>query len=100
MYLKQKKDLPAWFRWFIDNSNIGPAYRDHERQEILLQETDLDWTIVRPVGLTNAGPKPVKVSIDNNPGLGLTISRRSVADFMVKEVEKRNYVRSCPTISS
>ncbi len=36
-----KKDLPAWFRWFIDNSNIGYTYRDHERQEKLLMNSKL-----------------------------------------------------------
>lgn len=49
-----KDDLPGWFRWFIDNSNIGVAYKDHEHQEKLIRESDLDWTIVRPSGLTNS----------------------------------------------
>ena len=34
-----KNDLPPWFRWFIDNSNIGYTYRDHERQEKLLMKS-------------------------------------------------------------
>ena len=32
-----KKDLPFWFRWLIDHSNIGYTYRDHELQEDLLK---------------------------------------------------------------
>ncbi|MEO0331023.1 MAG: hypothetical protein AAF223_04960, partial [Bacteroidota bacterium] len=38
-------DIPKWFRWFIDNSNIGVAYQDHERQEKILSKSSLDWTI-------------------------------------------------------
>jgi putative NADH-flavin reductase len=51
---KSKDELPKWFRYLIDISNIKYAYRDHERQENLLMNTDLDWTIVRPVGLSNS----------------------------------------------
>lgn len=28
-----RKDIPFWFRWTIDFSNIRYAYEDHERQE-------------------------------------------------------------------
>ena len=34
-------EIPGWFRWFIQNSNIGPAYRDHERQEALPGEVGM-----------------------------------------------------------
>ncbi|TRX56209.1 hypothetical protein FNH22_16350 [Fulvivirga sp. M361] len=49
-----KRDVPAWFNWFINNSNIGFAYKDHEKQEELLKKSNLRWTIVRPTGLTNS----------------------------------------------
>lgn len=48
-----RKEIPAWFSWVIQNSNIRPAYEDHERQEALLKQSSLDWTLVRPTGLTN-----------------------------------------------
>ena len=34
-------DIPFWFRWLIDSSNIGPAYLDHERQEVLVRASSL-----------------------------------------------------------
>ncbi|QCX01667.1 SDR family oxidoreductase [Aggregatimonas sangjinii] len=63
-----RKDIPFWFRWMIDFSNIKYAYRDHERQEALLEKSAMEWTIVRPVGLTN-GRKDQKIieSIQNFP---------------------------------
>lgn len=79
-----RKDIPGWFRWFVDNSNIGAAYQDHERQEKLLTDSDLNWTIVRPVGLTNSKKsESVLESFDNNPKPSLTISRQSVAEYLV-----------------
>lgn len=86
--LETKKDIPFWFRWMIDNSNIGAAYKDHERQEKLLEDSDLDWTIVRPVGLTNSkNIQKITESIKNSPKPSLTIGRISVANYMVESLE-------------
>ena len=83
-----RKDLPFWFRWMIDYSNIGVAYRDHERQEKLLEASTLDWTIVRPVGLTNVvKPQEVQESYENFPKPGLLISRGAVGRYMVDCLE-------------
>ncbi|MEO9484212.1 MAG: NAD(P)-binding oxidoreductase [Ekhidna sp.] len=79
-----KKYLPGWFRWFIDHSNIGVAYSDHERQEKLLEGSKMDWTIVRPVGLTNSKRKQhIRETYGNQPKPSLTINRLSVARYLV-----------------
>jgi len=49
-----KKDLPSWFRWLLDHSNLRYPYRDHERQEELIKRSGIEWTAVRPVFLTNS----------------------------------------------
>jgi len=95
-----KKDLPIWFRWLIDHSNIGIAYRDHERQEDLLKQSTLEWTIVRPVGLTNGTKEhAVRVSINNVPKPSLTISRSDVARFMIGALYEKSYIKKDPVIS-
>jgi uncharacterized protein YbjT (DUF2867 family) len=94
-----KKDIPGWFRWLIDHSNIGYPYRDHERQEDLLKQSTLSWTTVRPAGLTNSvNNKPVQVSIHNSPKPGLTISRQNVARFMIKVLEEGLYINEAPAV--
>jgi uncharacterized protein YbjT (DUF2867 family) len=94
-----KKDIPAWFRWLIDHSNIGYPYRDHEMQENLLKQSTLSWTAVRPVSLTNSVKnKNVQVSINNSPKPGLTISRQNVARFMIKVLQEDLYVKQAPTV--
>lgn len=86
--LETRKDIPFWFRWMIDNSNIGAAYKDHERQEHLLESSDVMWTIVRPVGLVNSKKtQTIRESFDNTPKPSLTISRLSVARYMVESAE-------------
>jgi len=96
-----RKDIPFWFRWTIDFSNIKHAYQDHKRQEILLEESKLDWTIVRPVGLTNStAEKNIIESFENNPKPNLLISRKNVAKYMVDSAEKNTLIRSKITISN
>jgi nucleoside-diphosphate-sugar epimerase len=97
-----KKDIPWWFRWLIDNSNIGVAYQDHERQEKLLDNTLLNYTAVRPVGLTNSlATQKVRVTLENNtPIPNLTISRLTTAKFMLDCLEQNLYNRQKPIISA
>ncbi|MEQ9427004.1 MAG: NAD(P)H-binding protein [Cyclobacteriaceae bacterium] len=81
---ESKDDIPKWFKWFIDNSNISYAYKDHERQEQLLMASNLKWTIVRPVGLVNSKRQQlIRETFGNQPKPSLTISRQSVAIYML-----------------
>lgn len=94
-----RKDIPFWFRWLIRFSNIGYAYKDHERQEKMLQKTDLNWTVVRPVGLTDEKKiKEVEVSLNNTPKPKLMISRFNTARFMMDVLEKNLYIREFPVV--
>jgi uncharacterized protein YbjT (DUF2867 family) len=96
-----KKDLPGWFRWLIDNSNIGPAYKDHETSEDLLAGSDLEWTVIRPVGLTNNPTiKKPKISLGSHPKPNLTISRRSVASYMLDIINNPDTIGKAFTLSS
>lgn len=95
-----KKDIPKWFKWFIDNSNIGAAYREHERQEQILTASNLAWTIVRPVGLSNSKKKErIKVTFENNPKPNILISRKSVANYLVACLEDDNLIHKKVVIS-
>lgn len=95
-----KADLPGWFRWLIDHSNISFGYQDHERSEEILEQSDLEWTILRPVGLTNgAGRRKIRVSYGSTPKPSLLISRKNVAKFMVKCMAERLHIGERVTIS-
>jgi uncharacterized protein YbjT (DUF2867 family) len=93
--------IPSWFAWLIDNSKLSVAYLEHERQEALVRNSGLDWTIVRPVGLTNSQkPKPVKVIFGNEQKPSLTISRKDTAGFMIDILNHSDYFQKVPTIYS
>lgn len=95
-----KNDIPKWFKWFIDNSNIGIAYKDHERQERILSNSNIDWTIVRPVGLTSSKRvEQIKETFDNKPKPSILISRKSVATYLVESLEKDTLIKTRVVIS-
>jgi putative NADH-flavin reductase len=95
-----RTDIPGWFRWFIEHSNILYPYEDHARQEDLLKQTSLEWTAIRAVGLINSKrKKTIIVSFNNTPRPRLTIGRRSLAAFMLDVLEKKMYVREMPVVS-
>tara|TARA_R110000868_G_scaffold103289_1_gene284538 strand:- start:880 stop:1530 length:651 start_codon:yes stop_codon:yes gene_type:complete len=94
-----KHDIPFWFRWVIDYSNVGLAYKDHERQEILLEESDLNYTVVRPAGLTNFKKQKVRETFENSPKPSLTISRKSVADYMIRCIDNESLFQKKAVIS-
>jgi len=96
-----KNDIPFWFRWLINNSNIGAGYRDHERQEALLNTSPLEWTSIRPVGLTNfKGGKSIRTTIArNSPKPNLVISRSDVAHFVLEVYQEKSYLKQAVIIS-
>lgn len=98
---ESKQDIPILFRFMIDYTNIGVVYRDHERQEEIWGKSDLDWTVVRPVGLTNeTDPRPVGTLLESRTAKPdkLTISRRMVAEFILDALESDRFIRQQPII--
>ena len=88
-----KKELPGWFRWLLDNSTIRYQYLDHERQEQVAKDSNLDWTAVRPVFLTNSSAvREVIVHTEREGNPKSYISRRNLAAFMLKVLEKNLYL--------
>ena len=53
---------------------LRPVFLDHERQEQLVRQSGLDWTIVRPSAFTDAPA--------GERDLRLKISRADIADFL------------------
>tara|TARA_A100001011_G_scaffold326260_1_gene349681 strand:+ start:38 stop:691 length:654 start_codon:yes stop_codon:yes gene_type:complete len=82
-----KNDIPKWFKWLIDKSNIGIAYKEHEKQEKIIYKSKLNWTIIRPVGLSNF-KKEEKIieTFNNKPKPNMLISRKSLAKYLLQSI--------------
>ena len=73
---------------------------DHEQQEALVRNSDLDWTIVRPAAYTD-GPQTNAYRHGDEIGknLKLKISRADVASFILKGLDNNFYLQQQPSIS-
>ena len=92
------KDMHFIARWLIRKSNIWKAYEDHDRQEKLLRNSNLDWTIVRPVMLNNRETEKYTAVLGKPGGGG--ISRQGVARFIVDILESGKFEKDCVTLFS
>ena len=94
----------SWLmRAIIACSNIAVQYKDHGLVDKEVKESNVDYVIVRPVMLKDGDGKPVKLcGNDGTKGAGLTstISRKSVAIFMVDATEKSDWDKTTPVVTN
>jgi putative NADH-flavin reductase len=73
---------------------------DHETQEAAVKESDLDWTIIRPSGLTDTPRTGVYDVGENIPATTSKIARADVADLILKELEQNALIGKAVTITN
>lgn len=79
---------------------LGQAYDDKSIQESLIKESDLDWTIVRPVVLTKGRRRGrYRVLVEPREWRNGLISRADVADFLVKQIDDETHLHEAPVIA-
>ena len=77
----------------------GPVLRDAEAHAKLLEASGLDWTIVRGPML-NEGPHTGNYRVGwVGVNTGARIARADVADFMLKQLTDKTYLKQAPMIS-
>ncbi len=92
--------LGLYYTLFVVPLILYFYFRDKEIQEHLIKKSKLDWIIVRPGQLTN---RKKKGKYRHGQGLGsyiLTrwISRKDVADFMLKQLNDDTYLHKTTAV--
>jgi putative NADH-flavin reductase len=79
---------------------LKTIYQDKDRQESLIQNGEVDWTIIRPGFLTN-GPltKEYRVFTDLRGVKAGKISRADVAHFILEELATNRYLGQTPLLT-
>jgi uncharacterized protein YbjT (DUF2867 family) len=71
------------------------VYADKDRQERVIRDSQLDWTIVRPARLVNRAAHGGYRTITKFDGERMTtISRADVAAFIIKELREHRFSRA------
>lgn len=94
-------NLDFYWKYVMFGFILRQVFADHERQEALVKNSNLDWTIVRPSAFTD-GPHTGRYrhsfsSTDRN--ITLQISRADVADFILKQLLDRSSLHQTPSLS-
>ncbi len=93
--------LPMFYKYFLAPIFMHHLYLDHNLQEQHIQQSQLDWTIVRP-GVLNNG------QLTSSYQHGLTadcqsisskISRSDTAQFMLNQLSSELYLHETPFLS-
>ena len=73
-------------------------FKDHHTQETIVKKSSLDWTIVRAAVL-NDKPASGKYRASNS-GPVRKISRADLANFLVKQISDKSYIRQAISVTS
>ena len=95
---ESKDQVPFAFKMLMKTALKKPM-EDKERQEALVKASGLDWTIVRPGGLTN-GPATGQYKSGLDPKIGAgQVARADVAAFVLQQLTDDAYLLKAPAIS-
>ena len=79
---------------------LRSARKDHEAQEAAVKASDLDWTIVRPSGLTDT-PLTGNYQVGENIRAKTSqIARADVADLILKVLDDETFFHKAVTITN
>jgi putative NADH-flavin reductase len=96
-----RANLSLFTRYVVVGIFLRHAFADHERQEVIVRGSSLDWVIVRPPHLKD-GPRTGSYRHGFPPTdrqIAGRISRADVADFMLKQLTDDAYLRRTPGVS-
>lgn len=96
-----KGNLNFFWKYIMFGFLLKDAMKDHERQELYVQQSNLDWTIVRPAAFTDgAATGQYRHGFSGDAeALTLKIARADVAGFMLKQLVTDEYLRKTPGLS-
>ncbi|NNE99628.1 MAG: SDR family oxidoreductase [Pyrinomonadaceae bacterium] len=95
------RNLNFFWKYIMFGLLLRAAFADHVRQESIVKESDIEWTIIRPVAFTD-GERTGNYRHGFGPDakdLTLKISCPDVAEFILKQLKDDTYLRKTPALS-
>ena len=77
---------------------LRPQIDDHERQERIVRDSGLDWSLVQPVYLTDGDDERAATSASGDTG-GMRVSRRALGGVLADLVAEDGAGRRCLAVS-
>ena len=95
-------NMSVWMRSVRHWTYMKHSYNDHDLVDEEIKLSGVNYVLPRPPWLTNGRARPVRTFGNTGKGIGnfATVSRKSVANFLLDACEKRDWDRSTPVIAS
>jgi uncharacterized protein YbjT (DUF2867 family) len=95
------KNSPAILKLIVSISNLKYAFRDHGRQEDILQNSSIDYTICRAPMLSIETNTNGTVAVKEGEKLPkMVLSRNSASEFFIKIIEDKAHIREIIHLSN
>ncbi|NES21043.1 MAG: SDR family oxidoreductase [Symploca sp. SIO3E6] len=93
--------LNFYWKYIMFGLILRNVLADHQRQESDVQQSHLDWTIVRPGAFIEGGrTNQYRHGFPgNDKSSKLKITRADVADFILKQLSDNSYLHQAPSLS-
>jgi putative NADH-flavin reductase len=85
-------------RFFL-NLTWKPGLIAKQLEWEVLKKSDLDWTLIRPPRITQGKPG-FEIIADEKNLAGLNINVEDLADFMLNQIESKEWVKKAPLVAS
>ncbi len=93
------KYAPWYVKLLVKLTNFKVIFADHNAQERLIQASETNWTIARPVGLNEKETMgTLAVSYDHTPK-PFQMSRKLLAKFFIDNLYDETYVNKMPMLA-
>jgi uncharacterized protein YbjT (DUF2867 family) len=85
--------IPLFLKW------LQPIIEDKDRMEAALKASKVEWVSVRLPNIVDGPELPLRISADGR-GLGLSVTARSAARFLLEHATAEGSIGQAPSISN
>jgi uncharacterized protein YbjT (DUF2867 family) len=95
------KTSPAILRFIVSISNLKHAFIDHGKQEKIIENSSVDYTICRaPMLSTETNTSGAVATPEGETPKSMKLSRNSAAEFFIKIIENKEFLRQTLNLSN
>lgn len=95
------KTTPGILKFIVSISNLKHAFRDHGRQEEILESSSLEYTICRaPMLSEEMNSRGAIATQEGERPASTVLSRRSAAEFFLDIIEKNEHTREAISLAN
>lgn len=95
------KKTPIILKLIVSFSNLKHAFLDHGKQEEILENSAIDYTICRAPMLSNKTNETGAIAtVEGVKPADMYLSRNSAAEFFLRIIEKKEHIRETISLSN